>query len=410
MYAGVSGMMAFGNAMNVTGDNIANVNTVGFKSGRANFADILANQVANGSTTMQFGNGTHINNVASSFASGSRQATGNATDMMIEGAGFFTVRDSTNNGKYYTRAGQFTISDKGKLVNPNGMIVQGYKMTTNASGVATRTAAPTDIDITGVQSVPKATTNFRMGLNLNSSASAGSTFSTSFNVYNALGEATTISYTFTKNTASQSWHYAAAGPSGTTLSGSAASGTITFSDQGIITSPASNLTLSISNFPSGAQPLTMTWNLVNSVTGQPRNEITGYSSDSTTNAMLQDGYSTGVLRGLSVDDKGIISGLFSNGQTQEMWQLQLADFISPWGLTRVGDSMYAETSQSGQPIVGVAKAGGFGSVSGSALELSNVDLSQQFVDMIQNQRAFQANSRIITTVDSMMQEAVNLVR
>ncbi|MBI4666623.1 MAG: flagellar hook protein FlgE [Nitrospinae bacterium] len=410
MYAGVSGLMAYGDAMNVTGDNIANVNTIGYKGNRTIFADILANSVANGSTTLQFGRGSHILGVTASFTQGSFETTGNATDMAIQGSGFFVVKDPSSGGLYYTRAGQFTLNEAGELVNPNGFNVQGYQLTTNASGAVTKAASSTNIDVTGVQSVPKATTTFTLGLNLNATASAGTTFSSSFNAYNALGETTTVTYTFTKTTTAQTWDFVASGPAGTTLSGTGLSGSVTFDSAGIMTGPATDLDLTISGFPSGSAPLTITWDLLNNTTGLLNTDITGYAAGSVMNSMVQDGYPTGVLRGLSVSDDGIISGLFSNGQTQQMWQVQLADFLSPWGLSRQGNSMFAETSQSGQPILGTAKSGGFGTIYGSSLELSSVDLSTQFVDMIQNQRAYQANSRIITTVDTMMQEVVNLVR
>ena len=417
MYSGISGIMAYGNAMNVTGDNIANINTVGFKGNRSIFADILANQVANGSTTLQFGRGAHLNGVTSTFSQGSFETTGNATDVALQGAGFFIVKDPTSGGKFYTRAGQFTISEQGKLVNPNKYTAQGYRLTTNASGAVTKASASTDIDVTGVQSVPKATTTFRLGMNLNAAASAGATFSSSFNAYNALGETVTITYTFTKQLAGQTWRYVASGPAGTTLTAGTAvggndglSGTMTFSSQGIMTAPAGDVGLNITGFPSGSGDLAITWDIMNDTTGALNNDITGYAAGSVMNSMVQDGYSTGVLRGLSVSDDGIISGLFSNGQTQQMWQFELADFLSPWGLSRQGNSMFAETAQSGQPILGTAKAGGFGTIYGSSLELSNVDLSQQFVEMIQNQRAYQANSKIITTVDTMTQEVINIVR
>ncbi len=411
LYAGVSGINSYGDAMNVVGDNIANVNTVGFKSNRVNFADILANQVANGPTTLQFGRGSLINGVDASWAQGSFETTGAATDMALQGAGFFVVKNPANgsNGTYYTRAGQFTLNDSGELVNPNSYNVQGYQLTTSSSGTTIRASASTNIDISGVQSVPKATTSFKFGINLDAAASAGATFATSFNAYNAVGEAATVTYTFTK-TAAMTWTYVATGPAGTTLSGAAQSGTVTFNNAGQITAPAADASLTISGFASGASPLTMTWDLVNDTTLAANNDLTSYASDSVTNSVIQDGYSTGVLQGLSTDQNGIISGLFSNGQTQELWQLELVDFLSPWGLSRQGNSMFAETAQSGQPVTGVAGAGGFGTIYGASLELSNVDLSTEFVNMIENQRAYQASSKIITTVDQMLQEVVNLVR
>ena len=300
-------------------------------------------------------------------------------------------------------------------MNPNNYYVQGYRLTTNSSGVVTRANGSSDIDITGVQSSPKTTTLYRLGLNLSSIASAGATFSSSFNVYNSLGEVTTVTYTFTKTANPLEWSFAATGPSGTVLAGDAAAGTLLFDSQGRLSqyngaAVTADGTLTISGFPSGAAAMSISWDLFNDVAGTQRDEITGYASQSVTNSMVQDGFGTGVLRGLSVDSEGIIAGLFSNGQTQKIWQVELADFLSPWGLTRLGNSLFGETAQSGQPILGVAKAGGFGTIYGSSLELSSVDLSNEFVDMIQNQRAYQANSKVITTVDQMLQEVVNLKR
>ncbi|VAX23928.1 Flagellar hook protein FlgE [hydrothermal vent metagenome] len=408
MYSGISGLMVYGDAMNVTGDNIANINTTGFKSSRAIFADILANSVANGSATLQFGRGALISNVTQEFSQGSFESTGNATDMAIQGTGFFVVRDKSSGGMFYTRAGQFTLNKDGLLVNPNDAVVQGYKMSTNASGAVTRSGTASDIDITGVQSTPRETSIFRLGINLNAAASAGATFSTSFNAYNSLGETTTVTYTFTKQTTAQTWNYVAASSIGSVTAG--ASGSVTFNSAGQITAPTTDQSMTVSGFGSGAGNLTMAWNLRNDAAGIPYYDVTGYAAESVTSSVVQDGYSTGVLRGTSVDQEGIISGLFSNGQTQQLWQIELADFLSPWGLSRQGNSLFAETRQSGQPILGIAKAGGFGTIYGSSLELSNVDLGQQFVDMIANQRAYQANSRIITTVDTMLQEAINLKR
>lgn len=422
MYSGVSGLMTYGNAMNVTGDNIANVNTIGFKANSTIFADVLANSVSNGATTMQFGRGALIQGVKASFAQGSFETTGNATDMGIQGAGFFVVKDSVNTGTYYTRAGQFIINKDGKLANPNDYLVQGYKLVSNALGVVTRANGATDIDISGVQSVPKTTTQFRMGLNLSTVASAGATFSTSLNVYNSLGEEVTLTYNFTRIGTPLQWEYYVTSSDVTTITGAAASGTLTFSSSGALLTRGDiggnanvapitgDLDLILGGFNSGAANLTIQWDLYNTLAAAQRSEITGYASNSVTNSMWQDGYSTGVLRGLSVDQEGIISGLFSNGQTQQMFQVQLADFISPWGLSRQGNTLYAETTDSGQPIMGYAKAGGFGSIYGSSLELSSVDMSKEFVDMIQNQRAYQANSRIITTVDQMLQEVISLKR
>lgn len=407
MYSGVSGIMTMGNAMNVTGDNIANINTVGFKSSRAVFADILANSLSSGNNTLQFGRGTFLQGVAANWQQGSFETTGNATDMGIQGSGFFVVADTENSANFYTRAGQFVLDSQGRLVNQQGYVAQGYQVLSTINGVVTTSSAVGDVDIGSVQSVPSATTAFRMGLNLNSSASAGTTFSNSFDVYNTLGERVTMTYNFTAASGAQTWTYAVTSSAGTVSGG--ATGTLQFDAQGAIIVPATNQTVTVSAFASGAADLAMTWDLLDSA-GTAYNDMTGYSASSSVVSMVQDGYSTGTLRGLSVDSSGLISGLFSNGQTQNLYQLAMADFASPWGLQRVGGSLYAETSQSGQALVGTAGSGGLGTILGGSLELSNVDLATEFVNMIQNQRGYQANSRVITTVDDMMAEAVNLKR
>jgi len=407
MFTGVSGILTMGNAMSVIGDNIANVNTIGFKGNRSIFADILANSLSNGSTIMQTGRGTFTQAISPSWEQGSFETTGNATDMGIQGAGFFVVRRQSDSGMFYTRAGQFTLDDDGMLVNPQNNIVQGYRVTSTAGAAITTAAASSDVSIDGVTAQPRATSAFRIGVNLNAAASAGATFSTSFDVYNAIGERVTLTYTFTKATAAQAWTYAVTPSTGTVTAG--ASGAVTFNSAGALTSPAADTTLTISGFPSGASALATTWDILDA-SGNPYNEITGYAASSTTSSIIQDGFTTGTLRGLAIDANGFISGLFSNGQSQFLYQLELADFASPWGLQREGGTMFAETQQSGQPLLATAGTAGLGTILGSALELSNVDLASEFVKMIQNQRGFQANSRVITTVDDMMAEVVNLKR
>jgi flagellar hook protein FlgE len=405
LYAGVSGLMTYGQAMNVIGDNIANVNTVGFKGSRAVFADILAQSVSNGAANIQVGRGSTLQNVNLSLAQGSFESTGNATDMAVQGSGFFIVNQGSE--RYYTRAGQFTLNSAGKLVNPSGYTVQGYQL--DASGVATGSLG--DIALSGVQSQPKASTYFRLGANLNANAASGTVFQSAANLYSSLGQMVTLTISFTKQ-AGNNWNYAMAATTTGAASGSitvsGGTGTLAFSTSGQLTSPTTNPTITISGI-SGASSMSVSWNL-NKTTGGTYGDMTGYAANSVTNALTQDGYATGTLKALSVDQDGIISGLFSNGQTQKLRQIGLADFSSPWGLTRTGSSLYAESGTSGQPVLGLARAGGFGSIAGSSLEQSNVDLGTEFVNMIQIQRGYQSNSRIITTIDEMMTEAVNLKR
>ncbi|MBI3813964.1 MAG: flagellar hook protein FlgE [Nitrospinae bacterium] len=406
LFSGVSGLMSYGQAMDVIGDNIANVNTVGFKGSKSVFADILSHSVSNGSATLQIGRGSMLQNVNLSFAQGSFETTGNATDMAVQGTGFFIVNQGTE--RYYTRAGQFTLNSASKLANPNGLVVQGYQLDTN--GVARGSLG--DIDLSGVQSQPKASTYFRLGSNLNANASSGTVFQSAVNLYSSLGQLVTLTISFTKQTGNN-WNYSMAATTTGAASGSitvtGGTGTVGFSTSGQLTSPTTNPAITITGV-SGASPISVTWNLINSSTGSTYGDMTGYAANSVTNSLSQDGYATGTLKALSVDQDGIVSGLFSNGQTQKLRQIGLSNFSSPWGLTRTGNSLFAESATSGQPVLGLARAGGFGSIAGSSLEQSNIDLGTEFVTMIQTQRGYQANSRIITTADEMMTEAVNLKR
>lgn len=402
MFAGVSGLRANSQALQVIGDNIANVNTVGFKASKVIFGDILSTILANGSTNLQFGRGTLINGVTQSFEQGSFESTSNASDLSIDGSGFFIVNDGT--GNYYTRAGQFRMNNSGMLADPNGNILQGFAITSG-----TTSSSLSNIDLTGVQSIPNASTAFTLGANLDAAASAGATFTSPITIYNSVGQEVILSLTFTKQSGVNSWTYVASSSVGS-VSAATASGTISFNTSGQLSSPATEPTFIINYTGSpAALDSNITWNLLNA-SNTTNGKLTGYAAASNNNSIVQDGYSTGTLMGLSVDSDGIISGLFNNGQTTELFQVALADFLSPTGLNRVGQNLFSVSASSGQPVIGTANTGGFGSILGSSLELSNVDLAQEFVTLIQTQQAFQAASRIITTVDDLMTEAVNLKR
>lgn len=402
MFSGVSGLKGNSQALQVIADNISNVNTVGFKNSKAIFGDILSTILANGSTTMQFGRGTQLNGVTQSFEQGALENTSNATDMAIDGSGFFIVNDGT--GNYYTRAGQFRLNNSGLLADPNSNTLQGYSIT---SGTTSTTVS--DIDLTGVQSIPNATTSFTLGANLDASGASGTaTFTSPITIYNSVGDEDILSLTFTK-ASGNSWRWSATS-SILSTSGSLASGTVSFDNSGALTSPNTEptITLDYTTASTPAASQTITWDLLTS--GATNGELTGYAAASNNNSIVQDGYATGTLIGLSVDSDGIIAGLFNNGQSQQLYQVALANFLSPEGLNRVGQNLFSVSSESGQPVIGAANTGGFGSMLGSSLELSNVDLAQEFVTLIQTQQAFQASSRIITTVDDLLTEAVNLKR
>jgi len=383
MGAALSGLRAYIDRTRTTANNIANLNTPGFKASRVNQSSI------------QGGLGVRPVSIQSLASQGSVFTTGSPLDMAISGDGFFVVRDPAG-GTGYTRSGAFHMDSEGRLADANGNIAQGYSMAAGAVG------APTDIALGGTQSAPGQTTAFRMGLNLSASAQAGDTFNTTFNAYNAEGEAVPVTYTFTKQAGANNWDYQAAGPAGTSVSGPGSAGTLSFDGSGALVSPLADQALTISGFPSGAADLSLTWSFTDAATGTRYNDITGYASGSSVNTIVQDGYGAGALRGFSIDSSGVVSGVYDNGETQPLYQLQMANFNDPGGLSQLGGGMFGETAQSGQPIYGAAGTGGFGTVMGGLLEMSNVDLSEQMVNLIQNKHGFAAQIKAIQAADEMM--------
>ncbi|MCH8313785.1 MAG: flagellar hook protein FlgE [Nitrospinae bacterium] len=405
LFTGVAGLQSNAEALNVIGDNIANVNTIGFKGSKAVFSDVLSTSL-DGDTSIQIGQGSQLQSVLQSFAQGAFESTSNALDLAVDGTGFFVVNNGT--GNFYTRNGQFRLNDQGVVQSSTGETLQGFKIT---NGVTS--SALTDIDLAGVQSSPQATTGFTLGANLNAASSGSTTFTSPVTIFNSVGSQVILSLTFTKATTGNTWTFAASPSQGTITSGG--TGSVTFDTTGQLSSVNGGsiadlsivINYSAANPPAATQ--TLNWDLVDS-TGATNRKLTGFAAQSNNNSLVQDGFSTGTLLGLSTDSNGIISGLFNNGQSANLFQVALADFLAPVGLSRVGQNLFAESAQSGQPVIGAANTGGFGSILGSSLELSNVDLATEFVTMIQTQQAFQAAARVITVTDDLLTETVNLVR
>jgi len=406
LFTGVSGLRSNGEALNVIGDNIANVNTIGFKGSKAVFSDVFSTLLANGDTTSQVGRGAQLQSVLQSFSQGAFEATSNALDLAVDGSGFFTVNNGQ--GNFYTRNGQFRLNDQGVVQASTGETLQGFRIT---NGVTS--AALSDIDLAGVQSSPVASTTFTLGANLNAASSGGTTFTSPVTLFNSVGSQVILSVTFTKAATGNTWNFVASPSQGTVTSGG--TGSVTFDTTGQLSSVnggaladlAIVVDYSSANPPAATQ--TLNWDLVNAA-GATNRKLTGFAAQSNNNSLVQDGFPTGTLLGLSTNSDGVISGLFNNGQSEDLFQVALADFLSPVGLSRVGQNLFAESNQSGQPIIGAANTGGFGGILGSSLELSNVDLASEFVTMIQTQQAFQAAARVITTTDDLLTETVNLVR
>ncbi|MFZ5987434.1 MAG: flagellar hook protein FlgE [Bacillota bacterium] len=439
MFSGVSGLRAHQTKMDVIGNNVANVNTVGFKSGRVTFQEVF-NQTLKGAgapdaatgrggtNPMQVGLGIGVGNIDTITTRGSLQRTDNPTDLSIEGDGFFIVKGGRADTFRFTRAGNFGVDKLGNLVSGSGMNVYGWQAyTRNPDGSykydTERPIEPINLysDIPNKNKrmiAAKATTSAVFAGNLDASytplgdpalASAGNIqFSVPLTVYDSLGNNYKINVNFWKITASggsggnSTWSWAV--DAGSSLSPSA-NGSIQFDTNGQIMPVGSSVTPTIKIIPAtsiGTQDIDVRLDF---------SKLTMYSADSSAKPTSIDGYSTGTLVTFNIGSDGIITGIYSNGQQQPLGLIALASFENPAGLQKVGDNMFIPTTNSGDFKKGV-KAGseGVGTLNPGTLEMSNVDLSKEFTDMIVTQRGFQANSRIITTSDEMLQELVNLKR
>ncbi len=419
LFAGISGLTAHQNAISVIGNNISNVNTVGFKASRSSFSNVLSQSIMD---VGQIGRGVKLADVSKTFAQGSFESTSNVTDLAIDGNGFFIVENS--NGRYYTRAGQFSLNSDGLLVTSNDSKVQGYSI--NSSG--SRDGSLANIDLSSPSSAPKATTKVSLSLNLNSDETTPSTFSTSdpdgtsnfssaITVYDSLGNGHLTTAYFRKS-ASNSWEWHTLVDGGDITGGTSgtlqevAQGALNFNEYGALDTEST--TSSDFDFSGGAaQNQSIAFDFGTSITtdsGTGLDGTTQFAAASATNFQDQDGYSSGSLQSLSINGEGVLTGLFSNGSTKDLYQFALSNFKNPNGLTSMGANLFAESKDSGLPILSVGKSSGFGTINSGSLELSNVDLSQEFVNMITIQRGFQANSKIIIAGDEMLQDLVNLKR
>ncbi|MBU1052894.1 MAG: flagellar hook-basal body complex protein [Proteobacteria bacterium] len=549
LFSGISGLNALGNAMTVIGDNIANVNTVGFKESRVTFQDVLSQSVATTGGSAQVGRGTSLADISSSFSQGSFESTDSSTDLAIGGAGFFMVRDpGAENSNYYTRAGEFSFDKDGNFVNPSGFISQGWKLD-EATGQDQGTIM--DITLSSFTSSPAETSNLSMIMNLDSSSTnntttgtttgitdtanngsglieieaashgysdgdivtisgvvgtteangtwtvanattdtfdlVGSTFvnpyisdgtsnlpntalssvwdgsdvngeyivdtdysyQTTLQVYDSLGSTHDVTIYFDKGATATDpvWEYiVTVNPSedlrtitDSTQSGLLARGTIEFNGT---SGDISGLTDSISCELNGGDG---TWTTLSNtdaianggyftftpefIAGSPMNikldfgsrfngsewandalSTTQFSSASSTIFQSADGYGAGDLQGITVGTDGVITGEYSNGQVLPLYRVALAKFQNEQGLYKEGGSLFSQTRLSGEPITGKPGSNGLGSLSPNSLEQSNVDLATEFVRMITTQRGYQANSKIITTIDQMLSELINLKR
>ncbi len=408
---GVSGILTNSRALNIIGDNISNINTTGFKSSKAVFGDLFSTSLGGGTLTSQVGRGAQLIGSLQSFAQGSFELSTSALDLAIDGNGFFIVNDGT--GNFYTRAGQFRINQDGLVETLTGEILQGFQITNNVVGTTL-----TDVSLTGVQSQPQPTTQFTLGAQLDGSEVTGFQFNSPIQIFNSVGSQDIMNAQFTKvATAGNDWTVVITSSIGTIASTVPASpftlnfdtsGQLIGINGGALTDVTVNFDYSASAPPAAAQAVT--WSLLDAAGVVTNGSMTAFAAPSANNSVVQDGFGSGILVGVSVDFDGTVFGLFDNGQSQNLFQLGLANFLSPTGLTRLGQNLFAESRLSGQPIISLPETGAFGSILGSTLELSNVDLAEEFVNLIKTQQAFQASARIISTTDDLLTETVNLTR
>ena len=409
LFAGMVGLNVNSTSMTVLGDNISNVNTTAFKSNRSSFANILSSSLA-GSVSSDVGRGVQFQGTTPMWTQGTIENTNNPTDMAINGGGFFVLQDSAG-ANLYSRAGEFHFDRDGNLMNLGGLFVQGYEVTgTNPDGTLIL-GAVTNINASGQNvSPPLATDTLSVDVNLNSDTAVLGTYATTTTVYDSLGNAIPLTLTFTKNGVND-WTAVPTVPPTVALPGdvSMTFGNLTFDASGNLNAGAGIPQITINPLISLANPMTITWDVYDAALAS-NGSLTQYSSNSGTTFQTQNGYPAGTLRTVDVNDFGVVTGSYSNGQLTPLFQLVMADFPSYYGLTKMGKNLYAESLESGAALLGTPQSGRLGSISTNAVEMSNVDLAAEFVKLITTQRAFQANSRVITTSDEILNELINLKR
>jgi flagellar hook protein FlgE len=413
----LSGLNAASNNLSVTGNNIANANTTGFKESRSEFVDVYTNSVAGVSKT-QPGSGVRVAEVAQQFNQGNIDLTGNNLDLAISGDGFFTLAKNPAdiNSLAYSRAGAFGVNKDGIVTNSQGQALLAYKPngTTVASGFSA--GVLTTVSLNTASGLPVSTTKVDLGVNLDASSPAittafnpldSSTYTkeTSATVYDSLGVSHKLTTYFVAGTATpptRDWtahHYITDNPLAP-VSVDTAPATLTFDSTGKLTVPA-NGQVSLAPYVTGTSA-------ANIVTKMDYTGSTQLSSPFSIDALKQDGLAAGKLTGISIDTDGIIFANFSNGGSTPLGKVALTRFANPQGLTKVGDTAWEQSAASGVPIPGNAGEGKFGLVQSGALEQSNVDLSKQLVNLIIAQQTYQANSQTISTENSIIQTILNI--
>lgn len=404
----LSGLQASSSALDVIGNNLANLNTDGYKNQTLSFGDIFSQMqgTSGNGDPIQIGSGVKIEGTTSNFTNGAVASTGTAANMALQGNGFFVVSDKGVTS--YTRNGDFSVNSSGQLTTSSGEQVMGFPAV-NGAVSTTGVLAPISVNSNGT--VPAAaTSSFQVDANLNSASAVGTTFSTPLTVYDTLGTPQTLSIQYSK-TGTNSWSYSVSLPGAATGSTSAtttvATGTLTFDSSGQLTSPSGTVPgINITGLADGAANMSLSWNL-NDASGNPT--ITQQNSASATTTTTQNGFAVGTLTGYSVLSDGTVQGQYSNGQTLALGQVAVANFANPQGLTQASGGSEQATSASGAAVIGQAGVGGNGAITGGAVEQSNVSLSTEFANMIVAQQSYDANAKVLTTLNQVDQSTMQMI-
>lgn len=407
----LSGLDASSQSLTLIANNLANLNTPGYKASSSEFTTLFYQGLGTSGDgdPIQVGTGTQVGSVSMDFTDGAVNPTGIPSNAAIQGSGMFVVNKAGQ--QLYTRAGDFSVSSTGILETPDGAQVQGYSA---VNGVVNPNGPIGSLQVgTGVSTPARATTNLQVGLNLNSASATGTTFSQPIQVYDSLGANHTLTATFTK-TATNTWTYQVTLPGADTGSATPTtlgSGTLNFDTSGNLVPttpgppPVDNVTLTSAAMADGAAALNATWNLFDN---QGNSLITQTASTSAPLSSQQNGIPSGNLLNFTINSDGSITGSFSNGQTQTLGQIVLATFANEQGVQAIGDNNFADSSAAGVATIGIPGTGARGQLQGGAVEQSNVDIAAQFANLIQAQRGYEANAHTVTTFDQITQDTINM--
>jgi flagellar hook protein FlgE len=410
----LSGLAADQQALSVVANNLSNMNTTGYKDQQVNFQDLFYQSLGtNGSgDSIQVGGGCSVGSVSSDYTAGDIESTGVPTDAAINGNGFFVTQ--LNGQTEYTRAGNLQVNNDGFLTTQDGQNVMGYPATNGV--ISNGSLTPLQVG-SGTVIPATATTSLQMSMNLNADGGVGSTFSSPMAVYDSLGTAHELTFNFTQ-TGTNAWSYTATVPGAdvgaSTATATVGSGKMTFASNGdlatvngaAVSSTTPNITgFSLTGLKDGAAPMSLSWTALDS---SGNSLITQTSSASATSASSQNGFASGSLNSFAIGTDGTIEGSFSNGQSVALGRVALAQFGNENGLSQIGGNSFQSTVASGQAVIGAPGSGGLGTLTGGSLEESNVDMATEFSNMITDQRGFEANAKVITAFDQVMQDTINI--